>query len=559
MHVPLFFYILGISVNGGAERRRRYHMLRKIRTLSLEKQLLISFLIVSVFLLLLSLSITLSFNLTRQRQEIDKNLSGIASYISSMDQVVSMLEAGYPDIAAVAELDSLYETFATVNVIAVYNAGGLRFYHTNRREAGETSLNGEEDAILNGSPPYITTGFGTRGTQRRAYHAIHNEEGTIIGFVMVSVFTDYITRQAQALLPAYALILLIMLFVSLLLSNAIVRLLRTSLMGHRPEELLELYREQDNVLNAIEDGLIASDRFGTVIFANQTALQILPPDTCAAGFFLADLFPQTALASVLRTGQASGRRSLSLYGRQLLVNEIPIQADGSVQGILTILNDRTEMESLFDELSGARAMLDTLRAFNHEFLNKLHVILGYLQTGETQKAIAFIINSNLVTSQAIRQTADSIRVSRICALVIGKMMHAAELGIRLLVTPDSRCLERDLLLPVDSFITIAGNLLENAIEELCGCQKEVKEITLGIYCREECNLVTCEDTGDGIDEELLAHIYEKGVSSKGENRGTGLFLIHNLVKEYHGTIEIETEAGLGTCFTLTFTDMTERN
>ena len=91
------------------------------------------------------------------------------------------------------------------------------------------------------------------------------------------------------------------------------------------------------------------------------------------------------MASVLRTGQASGRRSLSLYGRQLLVNEIPIQADGSVQGILTILNDRTEMESLFDELSGARAMLDTLRAFNHEFLNKLHVILGYLQTGETQK------------------------------------------------------------------------------------------------------------------------------------------------------------------------------
>lgn len=26
-------------------------------------------------------------------------------------------------------------------------------------------------------------------------------------------------------------------------------------------------------------------------------------------------------------------------------------------------------------------------AFNHEFLNKLHVILGYLQTGQTQQAI----------------------------------------------------------------------------------------------------------------------------------------------------------------------------
>ena len=48
-------------------------------------------------------------------------------------------------------------------------------------------------------------------------------------------------------------------------------------------------------------------------------------------------------------------------------------------------------------------MLDTLRAFNHEFLNKLHVILGYLQTGQTEEAIKFIINSNLVSSQSIRR------------------------------------------------------------------------------------------------------------------------------------------------------------
>ena len=45
---------------------------------------------------------------------------------------------------------------------------------------------------------------------------------------------------------------------------------------------------------------------------------------------------------------------------------------------------RREMETVMDELTGAKAMLDTLRAFNHEFLNKLHVILGYLQTGQTE-------------------------------------------------------------------------------------------------------------------------------------------------------------------------------
>ena len=222
--------------------------------------------------------------------------------------------------------------------------------------------------------------------------------------------------------------------------------------------------------------------------------------------------------------------------------------------ILTIINDQTEMETVMDELTGAKAMLDTLRAFNHEFLNKLHVILGYLQTGQTEEAINFIINSNLVSSQSIRQTADCLRVSKICALVIGKMMHAAELGILLTISPDSHCLEKDLLLPVENYITIVGNLLENAIEELSAGSPEIREITLGIYCDPGCNIITCEDTGRGIRPDLIDRIYEKGVSSKGTNRGTGLFLIKQLVDSGNGEISIETEPGEGTCFTITFTE-----
>ena len=106
--------------------------------------------------------------------------------------------------------------------------------------------------------------------------------------------------------------------------------------------------------------------------------------------------------------------------------------------------------------------------------------------------------------------------------LIGKMMHAAELGILLTVSPDSRCLEKDLLLPMEDYITIIGNLLENAIEELSNGEHEIKEITLGLYCDPDCNIITCEDTGGGIRPDLIDRIYERGVSSKGEN----LSLIH---------------------------------
>ena len=116
-------------------------MISKIRTLTLERQLLLSFLTLSAFLLFLSLSITLSFNLTRQRQEIDKSISSVAAYIASMDQVTHMLELGYPTTEARREIDSVYQTFSDLNVIDIYNADGLRFYHTDRQKIGESLLN----------------------------------------------------------------------------------------------------------------------------------------------------------------------------------------------------------------------------------------------------------------------------------------------------------------------------------------------------------------------------------------------------------------------------------
>ncbi len=527
-------------------------MIEKFRKLSLENQLFISFLSISVCMLLLSLSITLSFNLTRQKKEIDKNLMGISSYIASMDHVVDMLTIGYPTEEARLELDSVHEHFSDLNLIVIYDTHGLRFYHTNRQETGETLVGGEETAILSGSRPYITTGFGTHGPQRRAFHAITAEDGTIIGFVMASVFTTYISEQAKALLPTYLVVAFITFLASILLSHGIVRILCSSLMGHHPQELLELYLRQDTVLNAMTEGIIASDRNGTVIFANQTVRSFLESGTPAVGSSIKKLFPDTAFESILAAGTPVPARNVQLMNHSLICSELPIGASPDIQGVLTLFNDRSEVEALSDELSGARSMLDTLRAFNHEFLNKLHVILGYLQTGQTEQAIAFITNSSLVSSQAIRQTADCLRVSQICALVIGKMMHAAELGIRLFVTPDSRCTNKDLLLPMEPYITIVGNLLENAIEELAACPKDIKEITLGIYMNDACTIITCEDTGRGIRPDLLPHIFDLGISSKGENRGTGLYLIHQITALQGGEITIDTEEGEGTCITFTY-------
>ena len=250
-------------------------MLPKFKNLSLEKQLFLSFFFVSACLLVLSLGISLFYNVNRRKAEIDSLISGVAAYAASMDQVIDMLDSGYPDRETVKALDGLHENFPDLNVIAIYDRDLLRFYHTTRRESGESLINGEEQAVLSGSGPYITTGIGTHGTQRRAFHAVLGKDGAISGFVMASAFSTYIAEQSRQIFSVYAAVLVVMLVVSFLLSHGTVRLLRSSLMGYHPQELLKLYLRQRHSAQCHGGGdhCFGSDRYSGLC-------QIRPPGPC---------------------------------------------------------------------------------------------------------------------------------------------------------------------------------------------------------------------------------------------------------------------------------------
>ena len=517
-------------------------MFHTFQRFSLEKQLFASFVGFAAVLLLLTMGVSLILDINRQMQSTDSLIRSSASYIASLDSVKNMLKQGYPDPEVTKELDSFNESLEDLHVIVICDANSLRFYHTNRQDVGDSFVNGDQEAILQGSEPYITTGYGTYGTQRRAFHAVEDADGTILGFVMTSTFTAEISAHIHRLV-LYCLVLFgAALAVALGLSRGLVALLRRSLLGYHPTELLELYLQQGEVLNAVEDGLVATDPKGKVVFANQTACRLLQKSEKALkGRKLNQVFPESSCVQAARTGEAVHNRSCVISGHPVLSSEIPIPGKSGSSGVLNVFHDKTELQKLSDELSGAHYMLDTLRFFNHEFMNKLHVILGYLQTGETEKAASFIINSSL-GDRRLHPGLPHLRPG-----------HRQDDARRRAGHPPGG--GPGQLLPPGGFaVTIVGNLLENAVEELSRGEHDLKEIRLALYCRPDCNVIVCEDTGGGVDPEIQPHIFEKGVSSKGEGRGLGLCLIHQLVEQHHGTIDVMTEAGAGTCFTLTFTD-----
>ncbi|HEY9823963.1 MAG TPA: ATP-binding protein [Stenomitos sp.] len=66
-----------------------------------------------------------------------------------------------------------------------------------------------------------------------------------------------------------------------------------------------------------------------------------------------------------------------------------------------------------------------------------------------------------------------------------------------------------------------------------------------------------QDTGTGIGLEHLPHLFERFYQVRStqarthEGAGIGLALVHELVRLHHGTIEVDSTLGVGTCFTVT--------
>lgn len=493
-------------------------------------------------------------NVQFETKRRDQNLQNVAEAIAQSPLLVEKNSDSVNSAVLTEHLDSLRDTLEDIDVISVVNTDTVRLYHSNHELIGSVYDGTLPSFRENSQGYYATTDNGPSGMQRRAYAAIYNEDGNYAGFVMAIMLMENIKTEIMQIILIFTLITIVAILIELLISAELSGKIKESLLGYEPDVFTSMFRMRDNILESLDEGIVAVDSDGEIQFMNKSATEMLTNDSgeeSLIGKDITSLSKSIPSLNLLCSPDAS--HSVSSADDNILIDAIPIKENDSVIGTVGILHDRKEYTKLMEDLTGTRYLVDSMRANNHDFTNKLHVILGLIQMEMYSEATSYIQNITMVQRETISKVMNCINEPAVAALLIGKIARASELNVKFVLREGCYYSSADISIPSEILVTVIGNLIDNAFESMNDMNYNgQKELLFGMYSKPGALLITTDDTGSGIEEGNIDRIFENSFSTKGNGRGTGLYQVKKLVENAGGNINVESQEGVGTSFTVSF-------
>jgi len=524
---------------------------QKSRTLPFFAQATCVIMLVLFFLLSIALGLTLRYSLDTLQDKIDNSLTSTTAALAENSSVKQAMINGKLPGDMIEYLDALVEKTNDLDVISIADRESIRVYHVVHERIGQKFVGGDEHRALNGES-YISDATGTMGYQHRSFSPVFDDSGKVLGFVMASTTQDRMEQLRSNITATYLNLLLILVLCTLGFSAGLAAYLQQTLRGAKPEDLLRTYLTQNDILNSLDEGIVSLDSAGNIRLVNQAATKALGQrEELLLGQSVDDLLHSETGESLLKI---SGE-DLPTNRPNLLVNSICLESSSRWARQVLILKDKSEAFRRAEQLNGTRHIISALRANTHEFSNKLQVISGLLQMDRAQEALNYIGTVSMIQAQFITPVMQLIHNANVAALILGKLNNMRELDIRLTLLANSNLPEHSRYLSTQEIVTVVGNLLENAMEAVNAVSDDrTRTIVLQITEDEQGLLILISDAGIGIDPEIMPHICELGFSTKAaEGRGVGMSLIRDIVDRHEGSMEVDSEPGDGTTFTLIFT------
>lgn len=504
------------------------------RTRTLTAQILIWMLSILVLTVTMGgMVFTLISNQSLDRQYQLRAL-GIAASVSQMPQVRAALQAGDPQHTiqwlAAGVVDAAQPAY-----VVVTDSSGVRFSHPNPALIGQQLE--EPVAVLDGQT-HLGVNAGSLGTSANAKVPVRSGDGSIIGQVSVGILVtteqgDQI-REVWLIVGFSAAVLALGVLGSLLLARRIKRVT----FDLEPAEIASLLQEREALLHGIREAVVGLDDDGLVTLINEEARRLLNAEPAVVGKPVTDLVPPGRLRDLL-TGALPGADQVALTADSLLVvNRMPVVLAGRSIGSVVTIRDRTETEALIRDLHSVHGLMDAMRALEHEYANRLHVVAGLLEMGEHSKARNYVSQISDTSRSLGEGLRGRIAPPELAALLLAKITVAAEQDVLISVTEDSRL--HQTTVSHHALLTIVGNLLDNAVDALANTPMP-RLVTIQLDDADGV-FVAVRDNGAGVPAHSIDHVLVDGYTTKearpGMRRGIGLALVSRIVRRAAGTLDV---------------------
>jgi two-component system CitB family sensor kinase len=310
-----------------------------------------------------------------------------------------------------------------------------------------------------------------------------------------------------------------------------------------PNEITLLFKEKEIILENVKEGIMTLNENGNLIQYNKEAARILGLNEKNRDMNIMDYIIGNEIFNVLNDEKSLDSFEVKVRPGVTILCKYNILKNDKNKVIGRVINfrDLTEVKKTAEELTGIKKMAWSLRAQNHEFMNKLHTISGLIQLEEYDEALKYITKTAKTRNDETGIITRNIKNVNIAALLLAKYYKAEEMRISMVINNQSYLKEVSDFISDDDLGSIIGNLIENSFDavNVDGTGK----IYFKIFEDKDKLIVEVKDNGPGIPDDIKEKIYERNFSTKTGQRGYGLFIVKSIIESYNGTISLSTDEG----------------
>lgn len=345
-------------------------------------------------------------------------------------------------------------------------------------------------------------------------------------------------------------------------------------LNDRMEKLNESKRELKTTFNGVGYYLAEIDLEGNILDINRAFYNFVSTDTANRKVWdVLDLEHKyeeriQQMLKDIAEGKATHTIEIRLKKQTLDIDVFPIEnGRGSIEKMLFMAMDVTRERMAERQLLQDNKMIavgQLAAGVAHEIRNPLGIIRNYCyvlknMSDENVKAKAIeqieksvdnssaIINSLLNFSRISTKHGETVDIEdHIWSLIQLNNNILKKKKIDFEINCEDKVVT---FLAVESLDMILINLISNATDAM----SDNGSLRINVFKYADSFEIDVEDTGTGIEEDILQDIFNPFFTTKGNKKGNGLglYIVYNEVNKLNGTIEVESKLGEGSKFRLT--------